>query len=162
MKTLCHYSQERNLYHLYDNTMELHRGSWNMDVLMCTIVWLPFVMLSKVSPCKTHTHAKTFQWGRLGLIQLGLALCFLIIVAFDCACYAKILPQSRLIFISMDGRSPRFSSGSFSTSPFSWHLSVLLNLGFSTLETATKLHVLHVLYVNMPHTHGLCGIIIIW
>lgn len=112
-------------------------------------------MLSKASPRKTHIHAKTFQWRRLSLIYLRLALCFLIIGAFYCACCAEILALSLLILILMDGRSLRFSSGSFSTSPFSWHLSVLLasclNLGLSTLETATELHVLHILYVNM-HT----------
>lgn len=38
MKTCCCYSQGRNLYHLYDNTMKLPRGSWNMDVLICNIL----------------------------------------------------------------------------------------------------------------------------
>lgn len=38
MKTLCHYSQERNLYRFYDNTTKLHRSSWNMDVLICNML----------------------------------------------------------------------------------------------------------------------------
>lgn len=91
MKTLLHYSQERNLYHLYDNTMELHRGSWNMDVFICNMLQLKFVMLSKVTTCKTHSF-KTFKWWRLNLIYLALALYYFpVIVAFCCSCSAENL-----------------------------------------------------------------------
>lgn len=38
MKTVCHYSQERNVYRFYDNTTKLHRSSWNMDVLICNML----------------------------------------------------------------------------------------------------------------------------